>query len=635
MKYINRIPTGPFLVALMAVVLGRVGEPLMSLTCVVASLALLYRARWLPSGLSNFIEVVIAYVILSSTFTFVALEFVPSSVASTMATVLAIIVYLALFLLGSNINLSHEEKRMSVIAPVLIIFLIVLTLNIDTAVKINFLGLGYDSYGHLFQARSIANEAHSFLTTTSDHITLIATNTPQGLASGIATLLRVMGSPQNLSSALTLQTLVVVGMPLTIVVLWSKSILMSLRARHTSYALFGLTVIGLSFLYGHFSRIWFSGYVASNLATLYFIVCLSNVAKTSAVGFVRNITRITVLGHLWPPMAAILGLVIVVMKVMKLGSIRSTKTLVTYCSYRSRWKQFTNTYGLRQTLTIGLPSVLLVGSLYFPYEAITRSFSVEHISVGGGIEAPRFFPYIMSVVILAFVPAVFSFGLQQRAIVSTGLVGASVLTLSWLKYHAVPYYPAKIIMALVTAQLTLFLVTFSKDRAQWAKRSFVGGHLTGLAIFFLMQVSAYPVSAMTYTYGYMGRPVEVAKSMINGRDEYVDGQAILTTTSRNYEAGTIVLYLSDKFESELNTRWINSLTFNWNDRAWGEWIQLRAFIDEEKFMEADDLIAASSIRVVIRDSYKGLMPGVLGTLLPDASEKQLVCFFDSTTVDKC
>jgi len=61
------------------------------------------------------------------------------------------------------------------------------------------------------------------------------------------------------------------------------------------------------------------------------------------------------------------------------------------------------------------------------------------------------------------------------------------------------------------------------------------------------------------------------------------------------------MYLSDNYECELNTRWINSLDLNWNDDNWGNWMKARQLIEEEKYGEAAEIIDGRFVLVI--DNY--------------------------------
>ena len=88
----------------------------------------------------------------------------------------------------------------------------------------------------------------------------------------------------------------------------------------------------------------------------------------------------------------------------------------------------------------------------------------------------------------------------------------------------------------------------------------------------------------------MGSTNGVIESIRKSRSEVVDGKIIEATMLLADQFEKPVLYLSDAHESELNTRWINSLRFEWNDSNWGEWMEARRLIDEGKFDEAADVV---------------------------------------------
>ena len=93
-----------------------------------------------------------------------------------------------------------------------------------------------------------------------------------------------------------------------------------------------------------------------------------------------------------------------------------------------------------------------------------------------------------------------------------------------------------------------------------------------------------------FSQGYMGSTSGVIKSMRADTDEVVDGDLIISWKEASKLSDKPVLILSATQESELNTRWVNSMLFNWSQTTWDRWRAARTQIDLEKYREASSMV---------------------------------------------
>ena len=99
----------------------------------------------------------------------------------------------------------------------------------------------------------------------------------------------------------------------------------------------------------------------------------------------------------------------------------------------------------------------------------------------------------------------------------------------------------------------------------------------------------------------MGSTRGAIESIWNSKSEVVDGRVVKAAAEAASISGKPVLYLSDIHESELNTRWINSLQFKWNDTNWTNWTDARSLIESEDYLGASKIV--NNGLMIIVDHY--------------------------------
>lgn len=133
----------------------------------------------------------------------------------------------------------------------------------------------------------------------------------------------------------------------------------------------------------------------------------------------------------------------------------------------------------------------------------------------------------------------------------------------------------------------------------------------------------------------MGRLEDSIQSWVRGEQLVVDADGVAFLSRQNLGGSRAVLYLSDRFESELNTRWINSLKLGWSDKNWDTWSQIRQYIVDGNYYDADAKIIETETTVVIRESYMGYGLQELGEILPKSFGQGRVCLLAPSNSVNC
>jgi len=133
----------------------------------------------------------------------------------------------------------------------------------------------------------------------------------------------------------------------------------------------------------------------------------------------------------------------------------------------------------------------------------------------------------------------------------------------------------------------------------------------------------------------MGRLEDSIQSWVRGEQLVVDADGVTLLSRQSLGGSRAVLYLSDRFESELNTRWINSLNLGWSDKNWDTWSQIRQYIVDGKYYDADSKIIETETTVVIRESYMRYDLQELGEILPKSFRQGRICLLTPSNSVNC
>lgn len=467
--------------------------------------------------------------------------------------------------------------------------------NMGSASRITILGYGYDNAAHLMQARSILASGGSLLLANDPSIgpTFLQDNS-QLSGSVIAAFTRLAGIDETAVFGLTsVFFLVTLALPLLAVVgIWSATAGSKLSIVGRICLASGALVLVLG---SYLSRIWFSGYFASNIATLCLLllglyVTQGKTARPFVIGVLIILT-----GHaysLFLVLALLVGL----------------PTLLVHG--RSLLRNGIKRAPLRSTFSYGI-LLGLAASLLLPYFATRRSYSSSQFLVDGGIEP---FPKIaLSVSLLVFLFPILLGSVRRESIpslTSAGLlVSASLLVASYSinQKGYIAYYPAKMIIASAVCIVAIFVALF-----RLSDESSLVRHLPLGALVALLASGGVRDNGRIFTSAYMGRLSSVWEEIADPNPLVVDGVQILRFMEVGNElAKPLLLMPSAEFagvssrpihvvpsglQSELSTRWVNTLTGQWTDSTWRSWMAVQGALWNDSIIDQE--IRASGVTVI-------------------------------------
>lgn len=489
------------------------------------------------------------------------------------------------FVLGKNLSTSSSIQTT---ASAALGFILLICINaIPSWRVIQFLGFGYDNYGHINVIRKILVDHKFFYNELNPTaIPSFASNAPMGgqaLTSFIGEMIGVNGSDFEDSLKFYLFAVAL----LVVLFVWISVAIATLHLVGIWTKVLSSILISAILFFTYVSHIWFSGYFASNLSTLLVLIGVAVLISNTNTSQ-RFIVLISLIGtsvYIYPLYAIFMFAIAAVILSSKnelMRQIRSTPTLKT-----------------RIGLIVFLSYFVSIASL--SVYSMTNGFDSGHFLAPGGIEpmplATVMFIFGISLMLLNGKGAFGSlFDPASRAVIAMnffatcGVIYAfSKLSVPGEKWN-VPYYPTKLaISALIITLIFLTRYLFEFENSQHKFMKFLD---TRKLVIILTFIALFVVSSHKWPFsgGYMGSTSGVIESIRSSRSEVVDGRVIEASMQLVEQFKGPILYLSDAHESELNTRWINSLQFEWIDSNWGAWMESRRLIDEDKLVEAADII---------------------------------------------
>jgi hypothetical protein len=535
------------------------------------------------------------------------------------------IFWIGFFYLNPPSSLGFKLKLTHVFWTLMMVLAYVVVSASEFNFKLSLLALGYDNYGHLFQSRAITEQGQNFLIEPVRSITNVVTDTPQGAASSLAAINSLLGNSNSIDSFTNLYFAAQLMLP-------AFFLIIVLRISSAQKWLVPSLLIG-TVVFGHLGRIWFSGYFASNLATLLFGLAVYKAATQKKSIIREQIIFLAAIMILWPPLGVVYGTILVIQFLL----------FREFLNFRMRVREASSPNRGRLILSLTFRSapmfvVCIAGflTIWWTYMAIARSFGIDQYVGKGGIESPGFFVYVASSFLL-FAANVFNFDRNQNArpmVLGSilFLIAIAVITQSFFGEGLITYYPAKILIAVVHAQILMTAATFRSRRVVQPRSSFAYVALVGVLV---LQVGLFSGRSETFSSGYMGRMYKTLTSAISNESEVVDIRSIKPLQIFGREQNRYVLYLSDAHESELNTRWINTLNMKWNNSDWEAWMTVRSLLQSSDFGRADSLIYKSKVVVVVSETYAGKTFSELSDLLPIATANRMLCELKSEHVSHC
>lgn len=492
--------------------------------------------------------------------------------------------------------------------------------------KINLLGLGYDNYGHIVGARFITEAGRNFLLHPDERVTNVVTDTPQGAASAIAGLNAVLGNLNHPETYINFYVAAVFALPLFLAI----TLIQFFRSRDVPVfpSIIVLTISGSIIFLGGSGRIWFSGYFGSNLATV--LMCISAIHVLTSRGIPVLETSITICAVLilWPPLGLIYGMIITLMIIHL--RVRQAKNAQP-CSLR-RNSDTSKFFQVWQYFLLGV-GILTV---WFTFVAVRRSFDLGHYSGQGGIEAPRIIAYSVSFVLLS-ITAFINRPREDRSklvifSIMICLTSLSIMAQSNLVDGVVTYYPAKIVNATFHLSLIVTAIFWAMDTRTLRKTLYTSIILLCVLLF---QGNYLEKRPETFSTGYMGRMNHVFDTVLSDGPTVVNGKSIVAVHEQSVPESTYVLFLSDRFESELSTRWMNTLNLNWSNSQWFATMEIRDLISGGKIVQADSLIYKSRVRVIVDDKFLNVGFREMQSQLPMSYAAGLLCELSSDYALRC
>lgn len=470
----------------------------------------------------------------------------------------------------------------------------VLSLGIDPRGVITFLGYGYDNAAHLTLGRMILEQGHSFLLSSdaSAGPTFLQDAAQLG-GTTFATLALLMGvQHSNLEGTLAIYAGLTVSIPLISVVAVSLGLFTHRRVGRTLLVLTATTALVST---GYLSRIWLSGYLNSNLGTL----CLILLTVLISVRTGRQIVGLSVgtclMIHAYPLFAGF-GLALLLPQVGPYvwSTLRSRDRKIIWSQARS---------------IVGVGVVF--ATLLIPLRATRRSYGGSQFLADGGIEPlpGNFFLLLGSAAFLIFILIVQRVK-DRRPAVSILLVGCvcgATTTYSISKLDKIAYYPTKLLitgMLILAVFLILGIQKIEDKKARSAANCLLVLLTVGYAFF-------QPRETI-FTGPFMGDLPHSLREARNATPVIVEGGAIYSLAIEATRAKKAILYLPKAQESELNTRWINTLSGQWTDETWTAWMQTRNALISNDFKNAiasadDSLLLIATDDVELGKNYSDVL----------------------------
>jgi hypothetical protein len=439
---------------------------------------------------------------------------------------------------------------------------------------INFLGFGYDNSGHFMQGRMILHNGGSLLLSGhSDIAPAFLQDASQMTGSMIASLSQLTGVRSSNTSGL-LAVLVIITLALPCLTLLSP-ILGFITQPHNFYETVVVGIASTSMIAtGYLSHIWFSGYLGSNLGTLCAVLIIVYIVTQKTSGIAIPLISMILMVHTYPVFLLVGVLLVVPKSIGSLFPLRSLTSRVNQLIPRSQL-----------AVLVAVTALLLL-----PINATKRSYGGSQFLVDGGIEPfpTKFFLFLLILFVLPTAAIYFLSHRKNFLLLLCGcLIGiAAVAIYSVEKVDRLTYYPTKVIIVFVILLASIAISSLSSINLR-PTRQFMFCILACLSVVNLF----FQPQEKVFTTAYMGKPITVLQSALRGDSVVVNANAVHRVSLYSKVERKPVLFLSNLNESELNSRWINSLSLLWNDTSWSTWLHLREQIDKQDFSSLSDSLA--------------------------------------------
>jgi len=537
---------------------------------------------------------------------------------------LLVFALLTKFSLSNEIDSSRRRAWRTFTTPLCFLTPLFVLWFIPLSRVTSFLGFGYDNYAHLMMIRKILIDRKSFSgSSISTGVVSELGGTASGAHAFIALMMEAIGiDGLDFSSSIRFYALAVFAFPI-IFTLFAFVIVKRNVVSVFSKGIVLVLIIGTVFG-GYLSHIWFSGYFASNFATVMLIISVGVLLSTSEPG-IKLLLLISAFfsAILYYPVYSIF----LVLPIVALLAFNFKTLFEEYMSLKSRHK------------LLGAITVLYLSGI-----SIITIYGIMSGPLGGFLTPGGIAPVPIGITSLIFGLSIMLMNVYNSnriedhtlRIFFFGSIGICLVGISYAfaktnvpgEFWAIPYYPAKMTITVVLLVLVLLIDLVFADERNFAHDSRVRFTNRLLVCGSVAALIAWNSYSWPFASGYMGNTQGVIKSLMVDAKEVVDVNSVLELVSKNPKEELNILYLSETHESELNTRWINSLLMNWTDENWTRWRMIRQTIESDNAQKHQ--MPFSDSFLIVTDDYK-----MINKYSIDKFEFENVCYFDELRILVC
>ena len=504
---------------------------------------------------------------------------------------ISILTYTLLFgcLSNSNIDLLQKKNIYRIVRfPIIMTATVALMFAQRLSTLVSFLGFGYDNYGHLNFFRTILISSKFWFgvinSTTPSDVYSVA---PSGAHGALALFSAVTGiNGVDVGDSTRIFAVATALLPIACFAVSIKVILRS--GNSISRAVSGSFLIGGAILVGYPSHIWFSGFFASNTATLLLLIAVGVALSRASVGarcwLLVSLSATTFMTY----SIYSICVAVVLLAVLVNESFDLLKSL----------KQLTKSIWFLVVLSISYQAILTGIALLGLRSA---NVTTRIISPGGIAPLPigtTMFIFGLTAMMLIRPTRVSS---QPRTI-SLIAQGLAVVAISLMVYGyhstnipgvlwAVPYYPTKLTIAIVIVVLVLLIDQFLPI-TRVTRRNFVEiGQPAFLVLGAVISLIYASYHSWPFSGSFLGSTVGVVESIAKNDPRYIEGSSIMEWVDASNKIDRPVLILMKDVDVELPTRWVNSLTLRWTTDTWGSWMSTNNAIVGGEFLKASNILS--------------------------------------------
>lgn len=476
-------------------------------------------------------------------------------------------------------------------------------LSLAPATLVNFLGYGYDNAAHVAQVKLILeNHGTTLLSGGLDNWPTFIQDMAQAGTSLVATLATIMGVSSSTSEMLlAVFTFVTLLIPVISILAPICGMLTNKPSTWLSLS-FGILVF-VTFGTGYLSHIWFSGYFSSNLGTLLLILIVTSIVTRSFVRPTAPLIAVLVMTHVYPLFVVIGGLMILPFLVRNV-----------YRASRER-------AGLRGFMSLSQFAIItgLALLLALPIRATSRSYGGSQFLADGGIESlPIKFMIIWGVTFTVIpIMLIKRFDPDWTNFATTIVITITAVAIglySFVEMSRITYYPTKLIISLVLTAIALVVCAVREP-----KLPSIIPVAVPIALLAAIGYVIFQPESKVFKSAYMGEATEVIAASMEARTEVVQANLDVALARIGEEYQSSVLLIKTIGESELNSRWINTLSGTWNDESWTDWLTIRRLVEEAKWSQVSEILdetqtLIASDDLVIVENLQESNPGRVCTI---------------------